>query len=116
MDDARARQSIDRILRVFEIIMNEWARSNSFSYSLRAERPVVGRHLNEIRDVPLWLGVGGKGERVSLVEVVCVFQLLASQSEQLPYAKHLKDVKVRSQINLEPTELEIVSVLRQLHV
>jgi hypothetical protein len=116
MDESSQRKSVERIGRVFQLIFNKWAESNSFDYRLAAPERVVGRPLDEIRNLRYWLGVGDKGEYLNLVEVVAVFKMIQSQREQVPYAKHLKEVKVSSTVNLAPTNAEMIEVIRQLHV
>lgn len=116
------RERVHQILDIYQSIHNRWATTNRFDYTIRAQERITGKTLEELKRVKFWVGIDGKGELLTLNEMVALFVLIGNQARQLKELDKAKlaegggQVKLSAEMNFRPSDAEIIGTLSQLQM
>src|SRR5581483_11270938 len=112
------QKRMDRCLRIATAITENWRKTNSFTYTVRATQAVHGLSLDDLRTHYFAVVVGGDLTDLPFVDLLVVFSIIEQEAAALRTRtdKTAKNFKLSFQITTDWPDEEAVRLLSRIRI
>lgn len=122
MSETFNQRRMERCLKIANAIVDNWQRTNSFTYTVRATQPIEGVGLDELRTHYFAVGVGDNLTELPFTDLLVVFSMIEQQTAALRDAlkkrpnKSKKDFRIRYKVTTDWPDEEAIRLLSQIQI
>jgi hypothetical protein len=109
---------MDRCMKIATAIMQNWALTNSFNYTVRATAPVDGLTLTELRKHYFAVGVKNDLADLPFIDLLVVFSAIEQQSAKLKERKNTgePEFKIHIRLTTDWSDEDAARLLSQMRI
>jgi len=110
------KRRMDRCLDVALRIIDNWRKTNSYSYRVVSREPIEGKTLDELKKLYFAVGVAGHLTDIPFLDMLIVFDFIAKETAARLEHRGETEFKTSVQLKTEFSEGEAFALLKQITI